>query len=407
MNMMRYMILLSCCMLLLGCRELQTLRAIREKQDRYIKEIEQRNTEYQEAYYTLVAQRNKEAEQFREKINALEREVARLNAEHTDREKALADANQELKQTLQEKVQEAAQHDAQLNQRIVQLRSEAAEKEKEIGALKEAQSALEKEKATLGQQIAGMQQTVAERDDTISKIKAQSTVLQDTLAKRDETIADQNQRIALVENELKAKENTQKQLEQQIEEYSAKLEARTASEEEVEKAKKRLDELNKQLEALKQGKPVSDARLEAASKDIQEALSSTIASGEVEVLRDNRGVVVRLPSDFLFEPSSVIVSAEARKVLNTLADIYNKYADHRIIVEGHTDDQPVLDLPFPDNWGLSAQRANNVLRYLIERGGVDPKRIESVACSMFQPITSNATPEGRAKNRRVEIIQTR
>ncbi len=406
MNMMRCMILVVCGMLLLGCRELQTLRAIREKQDQYIKELKERNVQYQEAYYILVAQRNTEVEQFRERINALEREVARLNAVHTEREKALADANQELKQTLQENLREGAQHEAQLNQRIVQLRSELAEKEKEVSSLTESRSALEQEKSALNQRITQIQQIVTKRDNTISQLKTQSTTLQNTLTKRDETIAKQNERIALVETELKAKENMEKQLQQEIKEYSAKLEARTSTQEEMEKAKKRLEELNKQLEALKQGRPVSDEELEAASKDVQEALSTAIQSGDADVIRDGRGIVVRLPSDSLFEPQSVIVSSKGRKVLNTLAVHFNKYAEHHIIVEGHTDDQPVLDLPFPDNWGLSAQRANNVIRYLVERGGVDPKRIKSGACSMFQPIASNATPEGRAKNRRVDIIQS-
>ncbi len=406
MNMTRYIILLACGMLLLGCRELQTLRDIREKQDQYIKELKERNVQYQEAYYTLVAQRNTEAEQFREKINALEREVARLNAVHTEREKALADANQELKQTLQEKLGEAAQHEAQLNQRIVQLRSELAEKEKEVSSLTETRSALEQEKSALNQHIAEIQQIVTEHDNTISQLKAQSTTLQNTLTKRDETIAKQNERIALIEKELTAKKNMEKQLQQKIEEYSAKLEAQTSTQEEVEKAKKRLEELNKQLEALKQGRPVADEELAAAIKDVQEALSTEIKSGDADVIRDSRGIVVRLPSDSLFEPHSVIVSSNGRKILNTLVAHFNKYADHHIIVEGHTDDQPVLDLPFPDNWGLSAQRANNVIRYLVERGKVDPKRIKSGACSMFQPIVSNATPEGRAKNRRVDIIQT-
>jgi chemotaxis protein MotB len=394
-------------MLLLGCRELQTLREIREQQDKYIKEIEQRNVQYQEAYYTLVAQRNTEAEQFRERINALEREVDRLRSVHTEREKALADANQELKQTLQEKLREGAEHEAQLNQRIVQQQSELSKKEKEVNSLTEAQSVFDQENASLKRQIAQIQQTVNARDNTIGQLKQQSTTLQDTITKREETIAKQNERIASMENELEAKKNMEEELQQEIKKYSAQLEAQTATQEEMEKAKQRLAELNKQMEALKQGQPLSDEQLEAASKDIQKQLSTAIKNGDVEVIQDSRGIVVRLPSDILFDPRSVIVSSRGGKILNTLAAIFNKYSDHRIIVEGHTDDQPVLDLPFPDNWGLSAQRANNVIRYLVERGAVDPKRIKSIACSMFQPVKSNATPEGRAKNRRVEIIQTR
>jgi chemotaxis protein MotB len=400
MHMIRYAILLTCSIALLGCRELQTLRAIREKQDLYIKELEKRNAEYQETYYTLVTQRNTEAEQFRERIGTLEREVAQLKDVHTEREKALADANQELKQTLQEKLREAAQNEAQLNQRIVQLRNEATEKEKEVSGLREARAGLE-------QQIAQVKQVVTEREATIGQIKAESEALQNKLNERDETIAKQNERIGSIESELTTKKNLEKALQEQIRDYESKLEAQQATQEEMDKAKKRLEELNKQLETLKKGQPVADAQLDAAREEIQEALSTAIQNGDVEVASDARGVVVRLPNDFLFEPRSVIVSSQGRKVLDALAEIFKKYSEHRLVVQGHTDDQPVLDLPFPDNWGLSSQRANNVIRYLIERGGIDPKRLTSVACSMFQPIVSNATPEGRAKNRRVEIIETR
>lgn len=92
---------------------------------------------------------------------------------------------------------------------------------------------------------------------------------------------------------------------------------------------------------------------------------------------------------------------------NEITDLLAQYPDYRIRVEGHADDRPIgpsLKDTVETNWELSALRAATVVRYLIDNLFVDPARIEAVGYGKFRPIADNATEEGRAKNRRVEVV---
>lgn len=90
-----------------------------------------------------------------------------------------------------------------------------------------------------------------------------------------------------------------------------------------------------------------------------------------------------------------------------IAELLTQYPDYRIRVEGHTDDRtigPSLKDKVETNWELSALRASTIVRYLIDNLFVDPARIQAVGYGQFRPIADNATEEGRAKNRRVEVV---
>jgi chemotaxis protein MotB len=73
-------------------------------------------------------------------------------------------------------------------------------------------------------------------------------------------------------------------------------------------------------------------------------------------------------------------------------------------VEGHTDNMPINSAQFPSNWELSTARATNGLKYLIKHFDVDPDKISATGYAEFRPIADNTTPEGRAKNRRVDLV---
>jgi chemotaxis protein MotB len=92
--------------------------------------------------------------------------------------------------------------------------------------------------------------------------------------------------------------------------------------------------------------------------------------------------------------------------IKKLSDVLNKNADIDILIEGHTDDKPIKTATFSDNWDLSTARANNIVRLLIDAHHVDPKRLTAAGRSEFQPRANNETVEGRAKNRRTEIVLT-
>ena len=101
------------------------------------------------------------------------------------------------------------------------------------------------------------------------------------------------------------------------------------------------------------------------------------------------------------------VDSMNRRELEQIVGVLSQHPSYRIRVEGHTDDRPIgphLQNKFPTNWKLSAARAATVARYIIDSLMVDPGRVQIVGFGKFRPVTDNTTEEGRARNRRVEIV---
>ena len=126
----------------------------------------------------------------------------------------------------------------------------------------------------------------------------------------------------------------------------------------------------------------------------------------VEVRTSGNTMTVTLPDAILFASGSADLKSASKTVLDKVAGVLNKdYPTHMIRVEGHTDNQPIVRTKklWADNWDLACNRSMAVVRYLVTKG-VDPKRIYASGFSYNQPVAANATAEGRAKNRRVEIV---
>jgi flagellar motor protein MotB len=115
---------------------------------------------------------------------------------------------------------------------------------------------------------------------------------------------------------------------------------------------------------------------------------------------------VTLNSSGLFNPGEAVLKETVYPDLNHIADVLkSQYSSAEVAVVGHTDSDPIRKTQWKDNWELSAQRAFSVLRYLTSKG-VAKDRIWAVAKGATQPVASNLTPAGKARNRRVEIIVT-
>ncbi len=115
-------------------------------------------------------------------------------------------------------------------------------------------------------------------------------------------------------------------------------------------------------------------------------------------------ITVTLPDAILFASGQAsLKSATSAPLDHILSVLRQKYAGKHIDVVGHTDSDPIKKSPWKDNWELSAERALSVVRYLVDRG-IPADRIRAAGCGEARPIASNATPAGKAKNRRVEIV---
>ena len=138
------------------------------------------------------------------------------------------------------------------------------------------------------------------------------------------------------------------------------------------------------------------------ARDILKALAPLVNQGKVRVTETNRGVSIEISDSILFAPADASIGAGSSDVLKAIALILKNDA-HAVQVEGHTDNLPISKPQFPSNWELSAVRASSVVRLFIE-SGVAENRLVAVGHGSNQPVASNSTPNGRMRNRRVQVI---
>jgi chemotaxis protein MotB len=127
-------------------------------------------------------------------------------------------------------------------------------------------------------------------------------------------------------------------------------------------------------------------------------------SDELNIIYKDGNVYVSLQEKLLFKSGSDVVDPKGKEALKYLAQVLNNTKDITVNIEGHTDDVPMKTKLMKDNWDLSTARATSIVRILTEDYFFDPGRITASGKSQFHPVTSNETPEGRASNRRTEII---
>lgn len=130
-------------------------------------------------------------------------------------------------------------------------------------------------------------------------------------------------------------------------------------------------------------------------------LESEVQAGQIQIERMRDGLRLNLSDEILFGSGSADLSAAGREVLSRVAARLVELPD-RVEVQGHTDNVPIARGPYPSNWELAAARATGVVRWL-ESQGVDPARLTGVSFGEHHPIGPNDTPEGRARNRRIEM----
>lgn len=140
----------------------------------------------------------------------------------------------------------------------------------------------------------------------------------------------------------------------------------------------------------------SQAVLEQIKKDIN-------AETSIKVLKSDRGVVIRLNDTMLFDPGSAIIKSDAMATLQKITLSLQKF-QNPIVIEGHTDSMPIRNEKYPSNWELSTARATNIIKYLTSEYKLPPGRLSAVGYGEYMPIGENDSPQGRAKNRRVDII---
>ena len=168
---------------------------------------------------------------------------------------------------------------------------------------------------------------------------------------------------------------------------------------------------NSKMTIEEQAKRLNDLQtLIQSQKDIMNKLKKTVADALVNFKPDELSVSIKdgkiyvsLQEKLLFKSGSAIVDPKGKEALKSLATVLIATKDINVVIEGHTDNVPMKG-KYQDNWSLSTERATSILRILTNDYNVDAHNIIASGRSEFYPIADNTTVEGKAKNRRTEII---
>lgn len=166
-------------------------------------------------------------------------------------------------------------------------------------------------------------------------------------------------------------------------------------------------ELSMEMERLAREKEEVVARLKSTYDNLVKDLQQEIKQGEIKITQIKDKLSVNMVEKILFDSGKAEIKPKGKEVLKKVGDILKKVTDKQIRIEGHTDNVPIgpgLQAKYPTNWELSTARATTVARFLQDKAEIDPKLLAAAGYSEFRPIAGNDTDEGKAQNRRIEIV---
>lgn len=149
--------------------------------------------------------------------------------------------------------------------------------------------------------------------------------------------------------------------------------------------------------------PVITSKIDDLRNNLLRLIDKKEFRNSVSLEENERGFTIHIMENILFPPASAELNSASKLILQQLAAIVRKLPND-IRIEGHTDNIPIHNRIYPSNWHLSVDRALNTAYYLIQSEGLDPEKVSIVGYSEYKPIADNSTVEGRAKNRRVDIV---
>lgn len=239
--------------------------------------------------------------------------------------------------------------------------------------------------------------------DPIPEKKPGGKRLQAVISERDSlctTLADQksvNERLVSDNKNLQMKLSGQENIN---ENQSAQL---SQKERDLQNKNKDLQEKERMLREMQAIIARQDEMTKKLNQTLRDALVGFNSDELTMEIRDGK-VYVSMSDKLLFKSGSNAVEPKGVDALKALADVLNKNPDIQILVEGHTDNVPIKTAVYKDNWDLSVARATSITRMLNEKYGVAATRMTASGRGEYFPKASNDTPEGKAKNRRTEII---
>ncbi len=268
-----------------------------------------------------------------------------------------------------------------------------AKNQKLSNDLKETRSKGEKDLAALQGEYNNLK---AERDQLQSDLK--NTEARYESLKKSYDALEANSSTEIAENSKRNRE-----LLAQLEEKENKLRVEQSR---LEKLQKDLASRSKRIDELEGLIAAKDAKMNALKTAVSNALTNFEGKG-LTVEQRNGKVYVSMENKLLFSSGSWAVNAEGKKAVQQLGAVLALNSDIAVLIEGHTDNVPYGGTgQLTDNWDLSTKRATSIVQILRENSGIDPFNLTAAGRGEYAPVTSNATADGKAKNRRIEVILT-
>ncbi len=240
------------------------------------------------------------------------------------------------------------------------------------------------------------EKSVLDLNERVTQLSQETSALHDQIRKNAERFMElksAKERISELENAIKMKDQTL-----------------TEFKDEIAKDKSEIEGLQRQLLVLKGQQAIAETKkgqLKSTYEALISDLKKQIENQEVTIKAFQEKISITFVDRILFEFGKATITPEGEKILKKVGEILKNVQRKQIQVVGHTDNIPIMPeyrYKFPSNWELSAGRASAVIRHFQKKMGLHPSNLEAVGRSFYDPIASNETREGRAQNRRVEII---
>lgn len=280
---------------------------------------------------------------------------------------------------------------------------------------REANRDLDNLRAQLTQREDELAQLQAGNDPRVTELSGKAAELQGQL----DALSSQNQELSGTVSSLSGEKDSLAQKKAELEAQLAEI--NKAKEDAISSAAKLIDqnaglaeksaELEKQAAALRDEIAAKEANLASLQTAVQEKdgavdqLRKDLAEMNVQLEETNRGLTLTILDQLLYKPGQASLSPEGTALIARVSDIIQaQFPGREIIVEGHTDNQPIRYSKWTSNWELASARALGIVHCMVREHGFEPTKISAMSFGEFRPAANNSTPEGRSLNRRSVIL---
>ncbi|MBD1401366.1 OmpA/MotB family protein [Pelovirga terrestris] len=245
---------------------------------------------------------------------------------------------------------------------------------------------------------------VATLSTTTTELRQEKQILQADLATLNSRLVEVLQENSQLQRELLVATATKERQEGNLSLHQQRIDALQNKNQELQAT---VEALNIALDKERVAREARLAQIKHTYEELVEALEEEITRGELTISNLEGKLTVNLLNQILFDSGATQLREEGKKVLKNLGDVLHRFPDRALQIAGHTDNVQIssrLAERFPTNWELSTARATSVIHFLQQEADIPGNRLIAAGFSEYQPVADNSTPQGRAQNRRIEIL---